>query len=394
MKNIEETQIPYNKPHVTGNEKSYVLEAINHQYIAGGYGQFSKKCMSFFNDHYGFENCLLTHSCSGALEIAATLCDLSEADEVIIPSFAYVTTAASFDKTNAKLVFADSQINHPNICPESIRNLITKKTKVLVIVHYAGVACLMDEIMRIVEEFQLILIEDCAHAVDAYYKGKALGSFGHFSTFSFHETKNIHCGEGGLLVVNDQSKLRNALQIWQEGTNKSDFESGLKSKYEWVSTGSSYQPSELSTAFLYGQLLELDHIQNQRKELWSYYYEQLSTLASESDLFQLPGHETGHNAHIFYLKCLNIGNRNALIQHMKTNKIMAIFHYLPLHISPYQRGKSNDIPKLINTTNWSDQIIRLPLYIDLTRDLQDRIISVIHDFFQNQGAALQISKSV
>lgn len=392
MNNKEVSNIPFNRPYISGREISFISQAIENKYIAGGHGQFSKKCMSFFNNRYGFEHNLLTHSCSGALEIAATLCDLKAEDEVIVPSFAYVTTAAAFDKTKASLIFADSEANHPNVCPKSIRSLITKKTKVLVIVHYAGMPCQMDHIMKLVKEFQLILIEDCAHAIDSYYQDRILGSFGHLSTFSFHETKNIHCGEGGLLVINDKSRLRNALEIWQEGTDRSDFENGLKNKYEWVNTGSSYQPPELSTAFLYGQLQKLDSIQEIRKQLWNYYFNQFALIRKDCSNFELPVvNNNSHNSHIFYLKCANKEERNKFIKHMQANGIMAIFHYLPLHISPYQANKCKSKVNLINTINWSECIVRLPLYIELSREQQNKIISVAKEFFKEPCSVLSIS---
>lgn len=393
MKHTEDANIPFNRPHVTGHENSYISQAIDQNYIAGGYGYFSKKCMDFFRNRYGFENNLLTHSCSGALEIAAGLCNLEKGDEVIVPSFAYVTTAAAFDKAGARLVFADSEANHPNISPESVRSVITDKTKALVIIHYAGMACNMKEIMKIVEEFQLILIEDCAHAIDANYESRILGSFGHFSTFSFHETKNIHCGEGGLLVINDQNKLREALEIWQEGTDRSDFERGLKSKYEWVNTGSSYQPPELSTAFLYGQLEAIDRIQECRKSLWNYYFDQLSELSLTTSSFELPLKQGNHNAHIFYLKCKSKQQRDRFINFMKSNRVLTIFHYLPLHLSPYQDKYENKI-SLRNATDWSERIVRLPLYIDMSQKHQERVISAIKEFFTSEDAEFKTMRSL
>lgn len=392
MKNKEVSHIPFNRPHVTGHENSYILQAIAQGYIAGGHGYFSKKCVDFFRNRYGFENNLLTHSCSGALEIAATLCNLKKGDEVIVPSFTYVTTASAFDKTGASLVFADSETNHPNISPESVRSAITEKTKVLVIVHYAGMACNMNEIMKIVDEFRLILIEDCAHAIDAFYERKVLGSFGHFSTFSFHETKNIHCGEGGLLVVNDQNKLREALEIWQEGTNRSDFEKGLQNQYEWVNTGSSYQPPELSTAFLYGQLESIDKIQECRINLWNNYFNQLSECGVTS--FELPAKKENHNAHIFYLRCKTKQQRDRFIEFMKSNRIMTVFHYLPLHLSPYQKNKYKSKISLINAIKWSEQIVRLPLYIDMSQKHQEKVISAVIEFCKRQGTELQVSQSL
>lgn len=262
--------IPFNKPYLTGREAHYMYQAVMKGKLSGN-GEFTKRCQSFFEERYGFKKCLLTTSCTDALEMAAILCDIQPGDEVIVPSYTFVSSALAFVREGAKIVFADSMERNPNIDAEKIEALITPKTKVIVPVHYAGVACDMDKIMEIANKYNLIVVEDAAQAIDSYYKGRPLGSIGHLSAFSFHETKNIIAGEGGMLAINDERFIRRAEIIWEKGTNRAEFFRGEVNKYGWVDTGSSFLPSEVVAAFLWAQLEELDNIQNRRKLLWNRY---------------------------------------------------------------------------------------------------------------------------
>lgn len=377
--------IPYNIPFISGDEIGYISEAIKSGNLSGN-GAFTKKCINYFKERFNFQNNFPTTSCSSALEMAATLCQFSDGDELILPSFGYVTSATVFNGKGAKLVFADSQEDTPHICPQHIASLITEKTKALLIVHYAGIACDMKEILAIVKEHNLILIEDCAQCINAKYQDKYLGSYGHFSTFSFHETKNIQSGEGGLLVVNDISKIEEADQVWKEGTNRTDFENKLVNKYEWVSHGSSYQASELSMAFLYSQLQQLELISHQRTLLWNNYYKNLKELDLDGRV-QLPKANSAHNAHIFFLKLSTLKERNALINFLNERDIHAVFHFLPLHLSPFWLRENKEI-NLPYAEAWSETIVRLPLYHTLEFRQQEEIIDVIFEFFKCQRISI------
>ena len=377
----QKTQIPYSSSYQTGKEISYIREVLDTGLISGNH-KFTKLCHDFFNSHFGFESCFLTNSCSQALEMAAQLCNLSDEDEVIIPSFSYVTDASSFVKTGAKVVFADSCKNSPHVDPSAILKLLTKKTKVLVIVHYAGIPCDMDSILEIVRDHDLLLVEDCAQAIDVNFKGKPLGSFGDFSTFSFHETKNIHCGEGGLLVVNNDEYQTSAKQIWQEGTDKHLFENGEKSEYQWTHLGSSYQPSELSAAFLYAQLCEMDFISARRKETYLNYF-RLQELENKYSVVLPNSKNKDFNGHIFYLGLPSKKLRDSLISFLKKHGIQSAFHYLPLHKSQFWLKEHSDVT-LNNAEYWSECIIRLPIYLELSPKDQQYIIDLIFRFFEVQ----------
>lgn len=383
MQNSIDSYIPYNKPFISGEEEQYIQEVIKENKFSGK-GYFTTTCHEFFKHNFNFNNCFLTHSCSSALEMAAILCDFKKGDEVILPSFAYVTTASTFHDKGASLVFVDSQNDQPNICPKSIRQSITKNTKAIVIVHYAGNSCNMEAILEIVKEFNLILIEDCAHAIDAKYNEQFLGTFGHISTFSFHETKNIQSGEGGLLVVNDEDLVRKATMIWHEGTNRDDFDKGLVNKFEWSSRGSSYQPSEVTAAFLYSQLKYLPKVTSNRIRQWNYYLSELSELVDDGFLETPKKVYGGHNAHIFYVRILIPELRDQLMSFLKEYNITSVFHYLPLHSSTYWL-QNNEKKELVNAENWSHQILRLPLYDGLKESEQDYIITVIFKFFRLLG---------
>lgn len=358
-------KIPFNKPHLTGKEAHYMYEAVYDGKLSGN-GKFTKRCQQFLEEKYGFKKCLLTTSCTDALEMAAILCDIKPGDEVIVPSYTFVSSALAFVRAGAKIVFADSMERNPNIDAEKIEELITPRTKVIVPVHYAGVACDMDKIMDIANKHNLLVVEDAAQAIDSYYKARPLGSIGHMAAFSFHETKNIIAGEGGCLAINDERFIRRAEIIWEKGTNRAEFFRGEVNKYGWCDTGSSFLPSEVIAAFLWAQLESMDDIQSKRKELWNCYYEQLAPLAAQGRfrLPDIPDYAT-NNAHMFYLVCNNPDERSALIKRLKDNDILAVFHYLSLHKSPYYAGK-HDGRELSMADKYSDCLVRLPMYYDLS----------------------------
>ena len=358
--------IPFNKPHLTGKEAHYMYQAVAEGKLSGN-GAFTKRCQQFFEERYGFKKCLLTTSCTDALEMAAILCDIQPGDEVIVPSYTFVSSALAFVRAGAKIIFADSMASNPNIDAEKIEALITPRTKVIVPVHYAGVACDMDRIMEIAEKYNLIVVEDAAQAIDSYYKGRPLGCIGHLSAFSFHETKNIIAGEGGMLCINDERFIRRAEIIWEKGTNRAEFFRGEVNKYGWVDTGSSFLPSEVIAAFLWAQLEHLDDIQSRRKHLWELYNTCLlpltSNLSPKLALPVIPSYAT-NNAHMFYLVCNNLEQRSALIKHLKDNGVLAVFHYLSLHSSPYYQDKHDD-RVLPECDRYADCLVRLPMYYDL-----------------------------
>lgn len=378
--------IKFNKPYFTGKETKYIQEAVASGKISGD-GIFTKKCHQFFESKYGFKKCLLTTSCTDALEMAAILIDIQEGDEVIIPSFTFVSTANAFVLRGAKIIFADSYSDNPNIDAEKIEQLITSKTKAIVVVHYAGMACNMDKLVEIANHHNLFLIEDAAQAIDSYYiannNNKPLGSIGHLAAFSFHETKNIISGEGGMLVINDNRFIERAEIIREKGTNRSKFFRGEIDKYGWVDIGSSFLPSEIIAAFLYAQLENLEAIQTRRKEIWNLYFEGLKILEEKQllELPKIPNYAT-NNAHMFYIVCKDLGERTALIVHLKNNNIGAVFHYLSLHKSPFYSDKY-DGAALINSDNFADSIVRLPLFVELTNEQIQLIIEKINEFYGN-----------
>lgn len=373
--------IPFNKPYLTGKEAHYMYDAIYHGKLSGN-GKYTKKCQAYFEDTYGFRKTFLTTSCTDALEMTALLIDIEPGDEVIVPSFTFVSTANAFVLRGAKIVFADSKPDHPNIDETKIEALITSKTKAIVPVHYAGVACDMDVIMNIANKYNLYVIEDAAQAVDSYYKGRPLGSIGHFGTFSFHETKNIISGEGGLLAVNDQQFIERAEIIWEKGTNRSAFWRGEVDKYNWVDIGSSFLPSETVSSFLWAQLENLKTIQNKRISIWNFYYENLKYLEIKSKV-QLPKiyNYATNNAHMFYLVCSDENERTKLIEFLNAKNIMAVFHYIPLHNSPYYFDKYQG-NQLMNSIIFSDRLVRLPLYYELSNENQINIIKAVNEFFE------------
>ena len=360
--------IPFNKPHLTGKEAHYMYQAVYNGKLSGN-GEFTKRCQQFFEQRYGFHKCLLTTSGTDALEMCAMLCGLQPGDEVIVPSYTFVSTALAFLREGAKVVFADSMKRNPNLDAETLEALITPRTKVIVPVHYAGVACDMDAIMAIANKHNLLVVEDAAQAIDSYYKHKPLGTIGHLAAFSFHETKNITAGgEGGLLVVNDERFVRRAEIIWEKGTNRAEFFRGAVNKYGWVDMGSSFLPAEINAAFLCAQLENLDDIQQKRKLLWQTYYELLKPLA-EKGCFRLPDipQYATNNAHMFYLVCNSLDERTKLIKYLKDNGVLAVFHYLSLHSSQYYKDK-HDGRELPECDRYQDTLVRLPMYYDLTTD--------------------------
>lgn len=377
--------ILFNKPHLTGKEGQYMLEAVDTGKLSGN-GLFTKRCQQWFEEHYGFKKCLLTTSGTDALEMCAMLCDLKPGDEVIIPSYTFVSTALAFLREGAKVVFADSMKRNPNIDAELLESLITPRTKVIVPVHYAGVACDMDAIMAVANKHNLLVVEDAAQAIDSYYTSnithqtKPLGCIGHLSAFSFHETKNITAGgEGGLLVVNDERFIRRAEIIWEKGTNRAEFFRGEVNKYGWVDMGSSFLPAEINAAFLWAQLENIEDIQSKRKQLWNKYYELLKPL-EEKDYFKLPDipDYASNNAHMFYLVLPSLENRTALIQHLKENDVLAVFHYLSLHSSAFYKDK-HDGRELPECDRYADTLVRLPLFYDLTTEQVEYIcLLIIH----------------
>ena len=373
--------IPFNKPFLTGKEAHYMYQAVFSGKISGN-GVFTKKCQSFFETRYGFKKCLMATSCSDALEMAAILCDVQPGDEVIVPSYTFVSSALAFVQKKKKIVFADSCTNNPNIDAGKIEALITPRTKVIVPVHYAGVACDMDKIMDIAHRHNLLVVEDAAQAIDSYYKGHPLGGIGHLGCFSFHETKNVISGEGGLLVINDDRFIRRSEIIWEKGTNRSEFFRGEVNKYGWVDTGSSFLPSEIISAFLYAQLENLDMIQNRRKAIWQTYYDGLKEVAGKGyfTMPSIPEYAT-NNAHMFYLVCRSLEERSALIKYLKEHDVLSVFHYLSLHKSDYYLKHYSDRPELLNCDRYADCLVRLPMFYELTDENIEMIINFIRDFY-------------
>ena len=372
---------PFNKPHLTGKEAHYMYQAVSNGKLSGN-GEFTKRCQRFFEEKYGFKKCLLTTSCTDALEMAAILCDIKPGDEVIVPSYTFVSSALAFVRQGAKIVFADSMKRNPNIDAELIESLVTPRTKVIVPVHYAGVACDMDSIMQIAEKYNLLVVEDAAQAIDSYYKGRPLGTIGHLSAFSFHETKNVISGEGGMLGVNDECFIRRAEIIWEKGTNRAEFFRGEVNKYGWCDIGSSFLPSEVVAAFLWAQLEALDDIQTKRKQLWDKYYELLKPLADKGRfrLLDIPEYAT-NNAHMFYLVCNSLQERTDLIGKLKENDILAVFHYLSLHRSEYYKDK-HDGRALPECDRYADCLVRLPMYYELSEDDVKKICDCVFESVQ------------
>lgn len=409
-------KIPFNKPYLTGLELDYIREAVTLGKISGN-GEFTRRCQEFFELRYGFQKCLLTTSCTDALEMAAILLDIKPGDEVIMPSFTFVSTANAFVLRGAKIVFVDSRSDHPGMDETKVEELITPKTKAIAAVHYAGVACEMDVLMEIAERHGIFVVEDAAQAIESYYKGKPLGGIGHLAAFSFHETKNLQCGEGGMLVINDPQFIRRAEIIWEKGTDRAAFFRGETNKYDWVDVGSSFLPSEVTAAFLFAQLENLDKIQERRKAIWEDYFgvfnddsylprvlspeysfiiknlkfkiENEATVSSETQSsiiknlkfkidnevsvdtethssFYILNSSLRSNAHMFYLLFPTLEERTAYTQHLKEHGILAVFHYQSLHKSEFiRKNQEGVIQELPNSDRYTDCLLRLPMFYEL-----------------------------
>ena len=374
--------IPFNMPPYVGTENNYIKKAIENHKICGD-GEFTKKCSAWIEEKTGTKKGLLTTSCTHALEMAALLLDIKPGDEVIMPSFTFVSTADAFVLRGAKAVFVDIRPDTMNINEELIEDAITDRTKAIVPVHYAGVACEMDRIMEIAAKHGLAVVEDAAQGVMSSYKGKALGTIGDFGCYSFHETKNYSMGEGGALLIRDDARTEDAEIIREKGTNRSKFFRGQIDKYTWVNWGSSYLPSDMNAAYLWAQLEQAEEINENRLNSWTEYYNGLKDLADEGkiELPYIPG-ECVHNAHMFYIKAKDLEERTPLIKYLKDNEINTAFHYIPLHSAPagikFGRFSGEDI----YTTKESERLLRLPMYYQLTKEDRDKVIDKIREFYK------------
>ena len=373
--------VGFNIPAVTGKEQEYLEKVFKNEKFSGD-GPFTKKCNQWFEDHLQTPKALLTTSCTHALEMAAILIDIQPGDEVIMPSYTFVSTANAFVLRGANIVFVDIRPDTMNIDEKLIESAVTEKTKAIVPVHYAGVSCEMDTIMEIANKYGLFVVEDAAQGVMSTYKERALGTIGHIGCFSFHETKNYQCGEGGAILLNDERFFERAEIIREKGTNRSKFLRGQVDKYSWVDVGSSYLPSELNAAFLYAQLEHADMINNDRLESWHYYYQELTPLA-ERGYIELPTipSDCRHNAHMFYLKAKNLEERTALIKYLREKEIEPVFHYVPLHSAPAGEKFGVFSGEDLYTTSQSNRLLRLPMYFKLTKEDQKRVIKNIYLYY-------------
>lgn len=373
-------KIPFNRPTVVGKELYYISQTIHNEWSAGD-GAFTKKCCQLIEESLGVPKVLLTTSCTDALEMTALLLDIQPGDEVIVPSFTFVSTINAFVLRGAKPVFADVHPDTLNMDESKLENLITPRTRAIVPVHYAGVGCEMDDIVSIAKKHNITIIEDNAHGLFGRYKGCNLGTFGSFATQSFHETKNFTCGEGGALIINDPSYVERAEIIREKGTNRSRFYRGQVDKYTWVDIGSSYLPSDILAAFLYAQLEAREEIQRKRRQIWEKYYERLEAWAEENGV-QLPKVPAycDQAYHMFYLLLPSLVSRQAMIDHLKSRGILSVFHYLPLHLSDMGRrfgGQEGDCPV---TEDISDRLLRLPFFNDLSEEDQELVVGAILEF--------------
>jgi len=375
-------QIPFNKPQLTGKELQYIKEAVLSGKISGD-GIFTEKCSRFIEKRYSIHKVLLTTSCSSALDMSAILCNISPGDEVILPSYTFVSTANSFLVRGAKLKFVDIRKDTLNIDEKKIEGAVTSRTKVIVVVHYGGVGCDMDVIMDIAKRHNLLIVEDAAHGIEAKYKDKYLGAIGDIGCFSFHETKNCICGEGGAIAINNAKFFERAEIIREKGTNRSKFFRGEIDKYTWVDIGSSHLPSEILSAFLYAQLENIETITRDRLDSWQYYYDSLEVLEKKGFLRRpIIPEICNHNGHMFYI-LLNDGRiRNSLMNYLKSNGILAVFHYLPLHLSPMGLKMGYRLGDFPITERVSETILRLPLFYNIGIDILEQIVSKIINFFE------------
>lgn len=377
--------IPFNKPFHSDIELGYIQDAFHRNHVSGN-GFYTRKCQHFFEEKYRFKRCFLTTSCTDALEMCALLLNIEKGDEVIMPSFTFVSTALAFVRQGATIKFIDSQSNFPGLDESQIERNITSRTKVIVVVHYAGIACDMDVIMDIATKYNLFVVEDAAQGIDSFYKGKPLGGIGHLGCFSFHETKNIHCGEGGMLIVNDESFIVRAEKIWEKGTNRAEYFRNMVNKYEWVDTGSSFLPSDILAAMLFGQLEKLNVIQQRRVDIWNQYYQYFSQMSKRFaiQIPIIPDYAT-NNGHLFWIVLENPGIRERLCDYLHQQSILAVFHYQSLHSSMYYSSQVTNIPVLPCSEKLSDCLIRLPLYYDLTDQEIEKICFSINQFFMEES---------
>lgn len=374
-------RIPFNKPFIIGKELEYITQSITSGKISGD-GLYTKKCHTLMEEKFGASKVLLTHSCTAALEMAALLCDIQEGDEVILPSYTFVSTANAFYLRGAKLVFVDIRPDTLNMDETKLQNLITERTKIIVPVHYAGIACEMDTILDIARQHNIFVIEDAAQGVNAKYKNKFLGTLGDIGTYSFHETKNIICGEGGAIALNNERFIERAEIIREKGTNRSKFIRGEVDKYTWVDVGSSFLPSDLQAAFLYAQLENMEKITKRREQHFNYYYKALMPLENSGKI-KLPGtvSESQSNGHLFYIILEDEDTRDALMNHLKKRGILAVFHYIALHLSPIGKRLGYSKGQLPVTESLSTRLLRLPLYYEITEEQQKEVVENITDFF-------------
>lgn len=373
--------INFNVPYLTGKEQEYVLAAVARKKLSGN-GEFTAKCQRLMEERSGFRRVLLTTSCTDALEMCGLLLDIRPGDEVIMPSFTFVSTANAFMLRGATIRFVDSRADHPGMDEEAIEELITPRTRAIVVVHYAGVACDMDKVMEVAARHGVPVVEDAAQAIASNYKGRALGGIGTLGAFSFHETKNIQCGEGGALVVNDPALAARAEIIWEKGTNRSAFWRGEVDKYNWVDLGSSFLPSEINAAYLFAQLEEIDRIQTKRIALWNRYSDGLQS-CFRAGLLQAPAIPTfaTNNGHMYYAVCPDAASRDRLIAGLKQRGIHAVFHYQSLHASPFFTEK-HDGRALPNADRYSQCLVRFPLYHDLELEEVDRICAAVPEILE------------
>lgn len=374
--------INFNVPPFVGTEMDFIKQAVDNKKICGD-GAFTKKCNAWLEEKTGTAKALLTTSCTHATEMAALLCNIKEGDEVIMPSYTFVSTADAFVLRGATVVFVDINPKTMNIDENLIEAAITDRTKAIVPVHYAGVSCEMDKIMEIAKKYNLIVIEDAAQGIMSTYKGQALGTIGDYGCYSFHETKNYSMGEGGAILIRDASMAEEAEILREKGTNRSKFFRGQIDKYTWVNYGSSYLPSDMNAAYLYAQLCDADKINNYRLNIWNHYYEGLKELEDAGQI-ELPYFPDGciHNAHMFYIKAKDLEERTALINFLKQNEIQAVFHYIPLHSAPAGQKFGRFSGEDVYTTKESERLMRLPLYYGLTENEVEYIISKVKEFYR------------
>jgi dTDP-4-amino-4,6-dideoxygalactose transaminase len=371
-------KINFNEPFFSKNDYVLLNRSLKSKNVSGN-GYYTNKCHTYFSNKFKFKNSLLTTSCTDALEMCAILINIQKGDEVIVPSFTFVSTANAFALRGAKIKFVDSEHNNPNISIKSLKSQLSKKTKCVIIVHYAGLPCDLDEILRLQKKYKFILIEDSAHAINMRYKKKYLGSFGDLATFSFHQTKNITCGEGGLLVINNKKFLKRAKVIWEKGTNRNDFAKGFVKKYEWIDIGSSFLPSDITASLLYSQLLNIPKIQKKREKLWNRYFDLFKNY--KKIIISSAYNKKNHNAHMFYIMVKNERERNNLKEYLSKKKIFCFEHYNCLHLSKYAKINYKSKSLYPNAINYEKKLLRLPLHCRLGTENIELIVKTIKKFY-------------